>query len=86
MRMRLEDLGRIYVLISNILNLDIFYFYKGRQKDFEEYFYKLSKEKQTDILSELIYGLADIKNKLYDLQSIAQGSDDLNEICIPEIY
>lgn len=79
MRTRVEDLGRISVLIDNILDLDVFELYSGRDKDFEDFFGSLEKEKKSDLLHKLIYGLSEVRNNLYIVSSVADGLDALNE-------
>lgn len=84
MRSRLEDLGRIAVLTDNILDMDLWEVYLGRNKDFVDYFGELADEKKDDLLHNLIYGIDRLKDKIYEINSIASGTDSLNEICIPE--
>lgn len=79
MRERVEDLGRILVLVDTLLDLDVFDLYQGRNKDFIEYFNGLDNEKQQNLLNKLIYGIQDVKEKIYDISSIARGMDLLNE-------
>ena len=82
MRQRLEDLGRIAVYIDKILELDIWEVKDNvacRNKDFEDYFYKLDEERQRDILSSFVYGLEEIKEKIYNCREIAYGEDPYNE-------
>jgi hypothetical protein len=80
MRQRIEDLGRIYVMIDNLLDLDIFHLNDDvRNKDFVEYFNELKDEQRDEIVHNCIYGLSNVKDKLYDIMSIAQGTDYLNE-------
>lgn len=79
MRERIEDLGRLSVLLNNIIDMEIFELYHGRDKDFSEFFRELDVEKREDLLDSLIYGLSDIRQKLFDCISIAEGCDSLNE-------
>lgn len=79
MRERVEDLGRIAVMVDQILNLEIWDVYHGRRKDFIDIFRGLDEEKQDDLLHRLIYGLDGLKDKLQDISSIAEGTDRLNE-------
>lgn len=79
MRQRLEDLGRILVMINQILNLDLWNIYHGRRKDFIDVFRDLDEDKQDDLLHNLIYGLDGMKDKLHEISSIAEGTDRLNE-------
>lgn len=79
MRERVEDLGRISVMVDQVLNLDVWDLYHGRKKDFEEFFDSLDEERRSELLHNLIYGLDDVKEKLYEVSSIAEGTDRLNE-------
>ena len=79
MRKRIEDLGRICVMIDDILDLDVWDLYSGRKKDFTEYFEDLCEQDRDDLLHNLIYGLEGVKDKLYKVSEIAEGTDRLNE-------
>jgi hypothetical protein len=85
MRQRVEDLGRIAVLTDVLLNLDLWDKYQGRNKDFLDHFRTLSEGTQDDLLHDLIYGIDHLKDKLYEINSIAEGMDVLNERCIGEL-
>lgn len=82
MRERVEDLGRISVMVDHLLNLEIWDMYYGRKKDFIDFFRELEGEKQDDFLHNLIYGLDGMKEKLHEISSIAEGTDRLNESII----
>lgn len=81
-RHRIEDLGRLAVLIRNLLGHSLFD--EGslprRSKDYWEWFEHLSEDKKEDILHAWVYGIRDINEKLYDMLSIAEGTDSLNEV------
>jgi hypothetical protein len=79
MRERVEDLGRITVMVDQLLSLDVWDLYHGRKKDFEEFFRSLDEERQDDLLHKLIYGLDDVREKLCEISCIAEGTDRLNE-------
>ncbi len=79
MRERVEDLGRISVMIDVLLDAETWDLYGGRNKDFVEYFSGLEEERRDDLLHNLIYGLSNIKDKLYEIANIADGRDSLNE-------
>lgn len=79
MRERVEDLGRIAVMIDVLLDAELWEFYGGRNKDFEDYFEQQTDEKKSDLLHKMIYGLSYVKDKLYDISAIADGRDSLNE-------
>lgn len=77
-RERLEDLGRIRVLLENMCEMDIFdlHYQFGRNKDFPEWFEEQSDERKDDILHKLIYGISDIEEKLCECILIARGHDE----------
>jgi len=81
MRQRVEDLGRLAVLIQNLLDHQLFD--EGslprRPKDYWEWFTSLSEDKQVDVLHSWAYGIDNLKEKLYEMLSIAEGTDVLNE-------
>lgn len=79
MRNRLEDLGRLNVLIRKILeDMPVFQLIQGRDKDFSEEFYEYTSEKQEDLLHGLAYGISQLKEELYECLAISEGTDDLN--------
>jgi hypothetical protein len=81
MRQRVEDLGRLAVLIRNLLDHQLFD--EGslprRPKDYWEWFSELSEDKKGDVLHAWAYGIAELSEKLYEMLSIAEGTDCLNE-------
>lgn len=79
MRKRVEDLGRICVMVDDILEYDVWEIYHGRKKDFIDLFREMDEEKQDNLLHTLIYGLDGVKEKLYKISEIAEGTDRLNE-------
>lgn len=78
MRERVEDLGRISVLVKNVLESDIFDLYEGRNKDFYDYFMRLSDDEKEELLRKIIYGFEDLRDKLNAVSDIADGCDILN--------
>lgn len=79
MRKRVEDLGRICVMIDQIFDFGVWDLYQGRKKDFVDDFSEMDEEKQDHLLHSFIYGLDEIKEKLSEISSIAEGTDRLNE-------
>jgi hypothetical protein len=83
MRHRLEDLGRLAVLLKDLLDHDLFNDDGGlrpyRPKDYEEWFASKSEDKKDDTLRAWAYGLEGIRSRLYDMLSIAEGTDLLND-------
>lgn len=82
MRQRIEDLGRLMVLIKNLLDHKIFdeSYSPRRPKDSWEWFSELSEDQKIEILNTWAYGIEDVKEKLYEMLQIAEGTDPLNEI------
>jgi hypothetical protein len=80
MRNRIEDLGRIYEIIKDTLEQDIYYSYFLEEKDIRENFMKKPDHEQQQILETLISGIFYSKERLYEILSIAAGEDDLNYI------
>jgi hypothetical protein len=83
MRHRLEDLGRLSVLLRNLIDHELFNDDGGlrprRPKDYDEWFASKSEDQKDDLLRAWAYGLEGINNQLYDMLSIAEGTDLLNE-------
>lgn len=79
MRQRIEDLGRIYVMIHDLLDLDVLEEHHCRKKDYYEWFLTQTDEQRCDIIDKFVYGLENLKFKLYDILSIAGGQDILND-------
>jgi len=87
MRHRLEDLGRLAVLIDNLLEHNLFEDYAlrpHRAKDYDEWFDSKTEDEKDDIIRAWVYGIESIRDKLYDMLSIAQGTDRLNESRVDE--
>ena len=78
MRDRLEDIGRILILLENALNLDIFDEFPCRNKDFVEWVEELSEEKREEVLHPIPYKIQELQEKLYEMREIASGLDRLN--------
>ena len=79
-RERVEDLGRIAVMVDALLEHDLFEkTYTVRNKDFVEWFETQTKDTQEEILTDLIYGRDAISERLCEIREIARGEDVLNE-------
>lgn len=79
-RERLEDLGRLLVLLENIFNENIFDILDHtRCKDFVEYFESWKEEKKSDWLHDEIYGLSNLRDKISECVLICRAQDDLND-------
>lgn len=87
MRQRIEDLGRLSVLIRNIIyedydftNQNSLWECLGRPKYAEATFEALTEEQKGDFIHSLAYSLESLGWKLHELLSIAEGTDSLNEV------
>ena len=78
-RERVEDLGRISVMIRSFIDeleaLDKPY----RPKDCHEWFESKTEEQKADIIHSWCYTNDGHINKLYELLAIAEGRDELND-------
>ena len=79
MRERIEDLGRISVLIDKLLDHELFNLIVCRDKDFIDSFEALEEDKRDDLLHNLAYGISSVRDELYEILCIAKGTDPLNE-------
>lgn len=83
MRERIEDLGRLTVLLDNAADHEIFDTMENfcqRPKDFTWLFSECKdEEKKDELLHNLAYGLDSLRNAIYDMLSIAKGWDPLND-------
>lgn len=80
-RNRLEDLGRVMVMLENLLDHPLFENqYWHRPKDANEWFGKQSEEKKDDVIHEIAYALEGFDFKIHDILSICRGTDDLEEV------
>lgn len=79
MRERVEDLGRIAVMIEVLLDDDHLDDQGIRPKDFVDHFRGLSEEDQDNALRCWAYSLQGIRHGLSDIREIALGQDTLND-------
>jgi hypothetical protein len=79
MRERVEDLGRIVVLVKNIFESDLLEGRTIRNKDFVEWFNKQTEETRDEWIHNTIYQIDFLKEKLFEILEIAEGYDSLNE-------
>jgi hypothetical protein len=79
MRHRLEDLGRISVMIRSLIDeleeLDK----PVRAKDASAWFSQKTDEQKEDVIRSWCYSKEENLNNLYDLLAIAEGRDELND-------
>lgn len=78
MRERVEDLGRIAVMIENLLEDEFFDRYCHRPKDFFYLFQLESDDEKESLIRHFAYGRETVSNRLNDMLSIALGEDNLN--------
>jgi hypothetical protein len=84
-RERLEDLGRIRVLLEKLSEHEIFNLHHGRNKDFYDWFSVKSEEDKEDFLNKVIYAISYIEEKLSECILIARGHDAITEYTFEEI-
>jgi len=79
MRQRVEDLGKIAVLLDAILEQEIWEnrcAIACRNKDFVEVFKTLDEETQDEFLHSIVYQLEELREKIYECREIAYGEED----------
>ena len=77
MKERIEDLGRIAVMLDNVITSEVFDIYSyGRCKDYDMWWESLSDEKKDDALRAFVYGLSDLREKLYEILEVANGDPE----------
>ena len=78
MRHRLEDLGRISVMIRSLIDeledLDK----PRRAKDSQDWFASKTDEQKAEIIRNWCYASENHMNELYEILQIAEGRDELN--------
>jgi hypothetical protein len=83
MRQRIEDLGRLSVMLKTLAQHDIFDDRPCRNKDYLGWFSQQPEEKRDDIIRTWVYQLDELNEKLWEMVEIADGNDILNK---PEDY
>lgn len=78
-RQRIEDLGRIAVLISKLLEEPLFEDRPFRNKEFLDWLSEQPEEKRDDFLHGIPYKIDYMQEQLYQILEIAEGRDILNE-------
>lgn len=79
-RNRLEDLGRLLVLLENISQSKLFQEFERFSKHYEvnEWLKELTPEKQSDFFHDLRFWVRDLEEQISECVSIARAHDDLN--------
>lgn len=78
MRERVEDLGRLCVMIEKLLKSDFFNLIPCRDKEFVDTFLEMEEEKREDLLHSIAYGISGVRDELYDMLCISKATDLLN--------
>ena len=71
-------MGRIAVMVKNLLDHELFEDRHYRNKDYSEWFEQQTEDKRDDILRAWVYGLDSLKEQIYEILEIAEGTDLLN--------
>lgn len=78
-RERVEDLGKLSIMLDNILDHEIFENTMWhRAKDSHDIFFSLDENTQSESIRNFAYGLDYIKEKIYECLSIANGQSESN--------
>jgi len=77
-RKRIEDLGRLSVLLENILEHEIFREERMLPQDFENWFETQDHEKKQEILERIGRNIPEVEEMLLESLAIAKGIDCLN--------
>lgn len=76
-RERIEDLGRLNVMLKNLMDDEIFTKYADiRPKDFPEWFSCKEEDKKWEILNHLAYSVRDLREKLCEMWEITEGDEE----------
>jgi len=84
-RQRIEDLGRLMVMLDYLLEHDLFdklFPSNERPKDFIEFKWDVLKkdpEKAEEFLEDIVYAVHSVREKLYECLEVAKGWDTLND-------
>lgn len=74
-RERIEDLGRLAIMLSKISSHELFdVFSKGRTKDSWDNFCGLDEDQKEDLILKIAYRLKDVESEICDCLMIAQGN------------
>lgn len=80
MRQRIEDLGRLAVLLRNLDDCALFEIPRpGRPKDTYEYLEKFTDEQKEELIEKFFYAISDLEDKIAEMICIAEGHDYLND-------
>ena len=81
MRQRIEDLGRIAVMLDNLLEHDFFEKFKNlqvRPKDFLDWFDVQDQDFKDTFIHSIGYTCESLSSAIYEIREIARGEDVLN--------
>lgn len=77
-RERIEDLGRLAVMIHNLIEKIDEVDKPRRPKDCHEWYESKTQDQKDDVINSYCYLLENLQQHLYKLLAIAEGTDDLN--------
>lgn len=72
-RERLEDLGRVSVMIESLREHELFQLYDGAPKRFEEWWETLTIEQKFKFMHDMAYGIEDVYSKVCEICCVADG-------------
>ncbi len=81
MRQRVEDLGRIFVMVDNILDSGMFEKWDEmncRCKDLCDRFQEMTEDEKDKFIHSYGYDIEALSDELYKIREIAMGDDRLN--------
>ena len=73
---RLEDLGKISIMLEHLCRHELFELYEGAPKRFNEWWEIKPKDEQEKILNKLAYCLEDVYFKICEIACVADGDED----------
>lgn len=74
MRNRLEDLGKISILVETLMENKLFILFDCRTKDSLEFFRNLTIQEQDELIKSLADSIENVQLVLYRIQEIAEGT------------
>jgi len=80
MRQRIEDLGRLSILLRVLLDHTLFEkdLLPSRPKDYPTWFSDMQEDEKDELIRNWVYGIEDIKDQLHFMLEIADGGDVYN--------
>lgn len=79
-RERIEDLGRIHVMVKHLMEDDLFNKIDHiRPKDFADWFFEQTDERKWDLVNDLAYGIYRVQEALADIYVVSDGDEEANK-------